>query len=1168
MNAIDIGINLTLLREQKAEAVQIVKDLFAELSAFDGAKISPIQISGLTQLNESIKQQSIAFAELGNKLVEINSVQNAYVKLCQETDKIQGKLIANTFEEAKVNAELKVSLQEQTKALIDEAKSNNESVIARERSKQSAIDLAKVTKQANQDKISSERAWLAMFKEANAEANVIASEQKSFESSTASAQIKAEAEIVKQANLQKIKSEQEWQQMFRQANQESDAVIRKQIAVEKQEESEKIKQDKLNKQQIKDTLLQNDAYQQLLIKVKQLTAEYSRLVAAGQGNSALAKQTLQQLGVANTVVNQIDVSLQSVGSRGSFSLGSVSKGLTSLITQLRYVAYILPGLGIAGIFNLAFDAIGSVVKEMGLFNDEFAQTIEFEKQLADNAGKTNEVLKDRADIFANLSESDIKYYERMKSFSSAEGLPFEKQFEEIDNINKSRKEQADTRVSQLNATYQEESNINTQLLDVTRQRETILNSISDFDRKLNAKQKEQIGAFDIAAPYKYLAKAGQVSGLKDLSETFAKQLEVYDKQASNLKTRQGDINDALTSQSKINAYIEEERLKRIKYFNDQEREIALNATKTSVAQVQAVNKVVLGDEKSTYEQRLSAIKSFYNQESILANAEYNNVLNNNSSTFGDIVKANQDLSSKINILNKQKNAEIQKEDFKHYQIISIALNKSVEDLLAIDDIGFQKIEKNEKDSYGNRLQALAEFVNNKRISIQVQYNQELDIATKLNKTSEEKEALKTNRDKNLAEVENSIQGEVFSVIQSWFSRQTKLLEDQKNIRINSTISGEYEDLKALNDALDAKKISYEDYLIARKKLEQQYLLSGDLKNIENDKKTISELQKLKDNIDAKITQNQKDFEGAETPEDAKKFQDIQTQLLDSRKQVDASILDSTKKRNEDELKYERDRQKSIEDGEKQLAENRKAIIEALFGFVQTVSDTYYANEEERIQRRQELINEMYSNEQDAITRSSLSAKDKNAYELQLSQQKATSDRKFQKEERKIAHDQAVMNRDIKIGEIILNTEQAITKAYAEVPFPLDNAVAISYGILGGIALATALATKIPSLAKGVENFEGGYARYAESGPEWKIEPGKQPVLVSRETISYLPKGTDIIPMYKVPTISENYGDDSWAQTRFLARTINKGNKQIKNTIHTHVHVDLGFETYKDRIIHG
>jgi len=50
------------------------------------------------------------------------------------------------------------------------------------------------------------------------------------------------------------------------------------------------------------------------------------------------------------------------------------RGLTSAYGYLRQLAYILPGIGIAGIFNLAFEAIGKLASEIDIFNSKLTDS--------------------------------------------------------------------------------------------------------------------------------------------------------------------------------------------------------------------------------------------------------------------------------------------------------------------------------------------------------------------------------------------------------------------------------------------------------------------------------------------------------------------------------------------------------------------------------------------------------------------------------------------------------------------------------------------------------------------------------------------------------------------------------------------------------------------------
>lgn len=58
---------------------------------------------------------------------------------------------------------------------------------------------------------------------------------------------------------------------------------------------------------------------------------------------------------------------------GNYSSGVVG-GFKSMFSGIRQLAYILPGLGIAGIFNIIFDAIGGLLTKLDLFKSKMTQT--------------------------------------------------------------------------------------------------------------------------------------------------------------------------------------------------------------------------------------------------------------------------------------------------------------------------------------------------------------------------------------------------------------------------------------------------------------------------------------------------------------------------------------------------------------------------------------------------------------------------------------------------------------------------------------------------------------------------------------------------------------------------------------------------------------------------
>lgn len=106
-------------------------------------------------------------------------------------------------------------------------------------------------------------------------------------------------------------------------------------------------------------------------------------------NSQLNKLKTQRLNIAdptalaaqNAQIQELEAEITRFGNAGKVGFNNigvsaensrtpienVGKGLTRSFGYLRQIAYILPGIGIAGIFNLAFEAISKVAENLDLF---------------------------------------------------------------------------------------------------------------------------------------------------------------------------------------------------------------------------------------------------------------------------------------------------------------------------------------------------------------------------------------------------------------------------------------------------------------------------------------------------------------------------------------------------------------------------------------------------------------------------------------------------------------------------------------------------------------------------------------------------------------------------------------------------------------------------------
>lgn len=122
----------------------------------------------------------------------------------------------------------------------------------------------------------------------------------------------------------------------------------------------------------------------------------------------------------NKLIQELEAELkraQNIGKAGFDATGSAivksetgllafGKTLSNVISPLRTIAYIVPGLGLAGIFNLAFEGITAAATSLGVFNKSAEETAKELKKIEDvendKFGKSGYV--DSAVALANLTE--------------------------------------------------------------------------------------------------------------------------------------------------------------------------------------------------------------------------------------------------------------------------------------------------------------------------------------------------------------------------------------------------------------------------------------------------------------------------------------------------------------------------------------------------------------------------------------------------------------------------------------------------------------------------------------------------------------------------------------------------------------------------------------------
>ena len=164
-------------------------------------------------------------------------------------------------------------------------------------------------------------------------------------------------------------------------------------------------------------------------------------------------------------------------------------------------------------------------------------------------------------------------------------------------------------------------------------------------------------------------------------------------------------------------------------------------------------------------------------------------------------------------------------------------------------------------------------------------------------------------------------------------------------------------------------------------------------------------------------------------------------------------------------------------------------------------------------------------------------------------------KKAEIEKAKIAYKIAVFQKAQSAIDITTQTALAVISALAQVPkfdFGISaGALAAVYAGIGAVQLANVLAQplpEIPSFAKGVENFEGGLARFGEAGKELLEFPTGDIALANKETVSYLPKGTTIFNNTKTERIMEDMKINNVISFSPITGLLSDNNKLLKKML--------------------
>lgn len=1139
-NIISLGLNVDSFNEEKKKRLDEFIVLFDKLEKYDGMKVNPVAGEGLAAFNQSVSKTSTLLDELNAKITNLNSKQKdastsssnlaksntelglavkEYAKQSDDAAKTSAKLSVATSEQAKQLAALKVEMQEQKKALIEEARANNESYKAR----LAAIDAEKKQTQASKD-----------------------------------------------AAVQQKKAAKDIADAQRQASKDAIAALK---ASEKQM--------KENEKQVQ---LLNDKHLQLKNTLKSQQKEYvNNLVNFGADDNR-TKSSLTSVLNTQGAIDKINLSMKNAEGKSNAFFNSLSKGF-SVLTK---IAYILPGLGIAGIFTMAFEAIEKVADASGLLNSYLEKQVNYEKAL-------NKSLEEKI----QLNERLLKIDKELQS-SPKDGRVGEKGYLSI-----KKSEGVDESILLTNKLKESENNLQKATASIIAESLNSPESLkSDLDRRLVVIQEYANKSSSLQKridEIEYPNPKDPRKGNRRKGET----RKEFHSRTSSYSRYTGADTELLKSQKAVadsKLKIEEESYKRdkalldnyinyqqsyfedvatLKKFNDdEERRKRTEFAKEEIATSIQKNEVILASEIESQKRKIKALRRIAQENKDKNYVEEKNVLDNNSSTpKSREIATNKRIeeNKRIDIKLKESEDKLNEEYRQRFIKAQTEIDKAkVQEQALVNE----KIFLNDKNSLGERLSAYMNYVVKKQQIQDLEYLKDKErLSLKANDPTARKELeeLEVKREQQKASIQADAQKRVYDITSSSLTRELKIIEDANNLQEQEYKSKFADELSVLNKSFGDKKISVNKYLNERRRMEDKYQIDTYTSKIIDDEQELKRIrdfikneEKLLEEANDNVKNSREKLDVAEelSPDTNKEKLEYDT-AVGNQKAISDAIIEAKKKEKlaemelgDDKLKLEERRLQRELELQKAYASKRSEIVEELLNLVQETVDAEYDRKIANLQREKEIVDEQYGYQIEAIDRSSLSAKDKNALDIQLSQQKIEYDKRMQAEERRLRTEKAMFDRDMALANIVWSTAQNAA-AVSWNPILFAQVIAI-----GAIQAATVLAKKVPSFAEGVENFEGGMARYGEAGPEIVVEPGKKPYIAMNETISYLPKGTDIIPISDSADFSTTKKDTGWEQTRWLAKQLIKSNKKSDTIVNNVIKIDTNFEVYKQQKLYG
>jgi hypothetical protein len=850
------------------------------------------------------------------------------------------------------------------------------------------------------------------------------------------------------------------------------------------------------------------------------------------------------------------------GSRFSGALGSI-------FGSLRQIAYILPGIGLAGLFGLLLDPLIAAGNELDLFKNKAGSTADvLQKTNTVLEGTKSSVVKAEEEVsnlrvaFDQAEQGLLSQTDAIKLYNDTVG----KTTGAVDSLDEAEKKLAANadayiKFTLLKAAAQVAAGKAAEQLfeaEITRQK-----ALENFQR-----------ITDVPASS---ASAGNVAAGGPSDADIKAQQEAFAKQLADLKTRREKAAKEFQDQADVLIKIQEdfqkqanELARKFNFFVD--RETVAQQVKSSQdaiqLQIDSLTKLAQKSqdtaqkETNTYEIRIAALRRYNDLVQQIDRLQLNKNL---LPTIGDApaeaqvrstaaIKQQQDqitANNAILALNKEYHDRRVKANFD-------ALQAELEDTAKTNEA----IYTDDSRALQDRLDAFKKYISAQKQLNDAAYVEKLQLAgfssaeiAKIENgdkvqvqgkriTNEELEALTIEHNKKQEELAADSGKKIYDIVITYARAQEKAIKEGNAGNFTGAAQQQYTDqLNALNESLAKQLISVATYEAKKEALEKQYAVIHLATQLEEDNANIDAFEKGKQDLIDEEFSAQQDLQVAIASGNQQEINANQEKLdalRDAEKKFNADIGAARKKAADDQVALFNATSKLLIDSKKQESNDIKKLESAGLDLIKTIINAGYEyriqaidNEITDVQKRSaaEITAEQQSGDsaqEQADKIANINAREAEQ-EKQLNAQKAAEKRKEAEVERLAQIAQITANAiqtefslTAKAAEAtatgFLLAANPVTAAFAGLAFSAAGAIGADEIIVAGIAaaqIAAILATPLPAYRFGTpeSGHPGGWMKVGDGGKSELLEfpDGRLAVSPAHDTYLNAEAGTHVYP---------------------------------------------------------